>query len=107
VQLLPDGLRLRIHLYFVLDYLPRDTRHVYRLPGKHVSVVPQELDERAFLFGSEAGADGRCFAFIGEAKVRFLISSTRRMVVVGVAYFIGIMRSFPNVVLWLAADRGG
>jgi hypothetical protein len=37
----------------------------------------------------------------------FLISSTRRMVVVGVAYFIGIMRSFPNVVLWLAADRGG
>jgi hypothetical protein len=37
----------------------------------------------------------------------FLISSTRRMVVVGVAYFIGIMRSFPNGVLWLAADRGG
>jgi hypothetical protein len=32
----------------------------------------QKLDERAFLFGGEAGTDDRHLAFVGETKVGFL-----------------------------------
>jgi hypothetical protein len=39
------------------------------LPCEYVSVILQELDERAFLFVIQAGADGGGFVFISEPKV--------------------------------------
>jgi hypothetical protein len=46
-----------------------DSQHVRGLPCEHVSVVLQKLDEHTFLFGSDAGADDRGLALIGETKV--------------------------------------
>jgi hypothetical protein len=34
----------------VLNYHPRDPRHLRRLPDKHVYISPEEGDEREFLF---------------------------------------------------------
>jgi hypothetical protein len=59
----------------VLDQFSRDSRHIRRLPCEYVSVILQKLDERAFLFVIQAGADDGGFAFISEPKVdsfRFL-----------------------------------
>jgi hypothetical protein len=39
VEILPDRLRLRIHLWFVLSQLYRDSRHVRGLPCEHILVV--------------------------------------------------------------------
>jgi hypothetical protein len=38
-----------IDLQMVLNHLPRDQRHLRRLPGKHVDMSPEEGDEREFL----------------------------------------------------------
>jgi hypothetical protein len=35
----------------VLDQLSRYSRHVYGFPCKHIDILPQEADERVFLFG--------------------------------------------------------
>ena len=48
---------VRAHHQVMLDHLPRDPGHVRRLPGKHVCVVPEEGDERAFLFAAQVTAD--------------------------------------------------
>jgi hypothetical protein len=53
----------------VLDQFSWDSRHIRRLPCEYVSVILQELDERAFLFVIQAGADDGSFAFISEPKV--------------------------------------
>jgi hypothetical protein len=53
----------------VLGQLSRDSRHVHRFPCEHVSIVLQELDERAFLFVVEAGTDDCGLAFIRESKI--------------------------------------
>src|SRR6266511_148624 len=42
----------------VLDYLPGNTGDIRWLPGKHIDILPQEGNERAFLFVIEGGADG-------------------------------------------------
>jgi hypothetical protein len=34
----------------VLDYLPRNPRHLRWLPGKHGDISPEEGDKREFLF---------------------------------------------------------
>jgi hypothetical protein len=34
----------------MLNHLPRDPRHLRRLPGKHIDVSPEEGDEREILF---------------------------------------------------------
>jgi hypothetical protein len=39
------------------------------LPCQYILVVLQKTDEHVFLFGSEAGADDRRLAFVGEAEV--------------------------------------
>jgi hypothetical protein len=52
----------------VLGQLSRDSQHVCRLPCEHVLIVLQELDEHAFLFIVEAGADDCSLAFIKESK---------------------------------------
>ena len=41
----------------VLGQFPRDTRQVLIGPGKDVSVLTEELDERAFLFLVQPGTD--------------------------------------------------
>ena len=51
VHLLSDGPRIRVYSQVVLNHLPRDPRHIGRLPCEHVSVCPKEGDEREFLFG--------------------------------------------------------
>jgi hypothetical protein len=68
-QLLSDRPRLGIDLQFVLGQLSRDSRHIRRLPCEYVSVILQKLDERAFLFVIQAGADDGSLAFISEPEV--------------------------------------
>jgi hypothetical protein len=53
----------------VLGQFSWDSRHIRRLPCEYVSVILQELDERAFLFVIQARADDGGFAFISEPKV--------------------------------------
>jgi hypothetical protein len=53
----------------VLGQFSRDSRHIRKLPFEYVSVILQELDERAFLFVVQARADDGSLAFIGEPKV--------------------------------------
>jgi hypothetical protein len=68
-QLLSDRPHLGIDLQFVLDQLSRDSQHIRRLPCEYVSVILQKLDERAFLFVIQAGADDGSLAFINEPEV--------------------------------------
>ena len=60
---------MKVHFEFVLGQLSRDYRHVRGLPCKHVTVVLQELDKRAFLFVVEAGTYDCGLAFIRESEV--------------------------------------
>jgi hypothetical protein len=53
----------------VLDQFSRDSRHIRRLPCEYVSVILQELDERAFLFVIQARTDDGRLALIGEPEV--------------------------------------
>ena len=48
---------LWINIESVLSEFSRDTRHVRRLPCKDVSVLTDELDERAFLFWIQVSTD--------------------------------------------------
>jgi hypothetical protein len=68
-QLLSNRPRLGIDLQFVLDQLSWDSRHIRRLPCEYVSDILQKLDERAFLFVTQAGADDGSLAFISEPEV--------------------------------------
>jgi hypothetical protein len=53
----------------VLGQFSRDSRHIRRLLCEYVSVILQKLDECAFLFVIQAGADDGGFAFISEPEV--------------------------------------
>jgi hypothetical protein len=77
-QLLLDRPHLGIDLQFVLGQLSRDSRHIHRLPCEYVSVILQKLDERAFLFVIQAGADDGSLAFISEPEVDSLCFLSRR-----------------------------
>jgi hypothetical protein len=68
-QLLSDRPRLGLDFQLVLGQFSRDPRHIRRLPCEYVSVILQKLDERAFLFVVQAGADDGGLAFIGEPEV--------------------------------------
>jgi hypothetical protein len=39
-----------VDLQMLLNHLPRDPRHLRWLPGKHIDIIPEEGDEREFLF---------------------------------------------------------
>ena len=54
---LSDWLKFWINIKSVLNELSRYTRHVRRFPCKDVTVLTDELDERAFLFRIQIGAD--------------------------------------------------
>jgi hypothetical protein len=41
----------------VLDQLPRHAEHIRGIPHEDVSVLPEEADERVFLFVTEVGPD--------------------------------------------------
>jgi hypothetical protein len=45
-----DRSGVRVDLQMVLNHLPRDPRHLRRLPGQHVDISPEEGDDREFLF---------------------------------------------------------
>jgi hypothetical protein len=53
----------------VLGQFSRDSLHVRRLPCEYILIVFQELDEHAFLFVVEAGADNCSLAFIRESQI--------------------------------------
>jgi hypothetical protein len=53
----------------VLSQFSWDSRHIRRLPCEYVSVILQELDERAFLFVIQAGADDGGLALVSEPDV--------------------------------------
>jgi hypothetical protein len=62
----------------VLGQFSQDSRHICRLPCEYILFILQKLDERAFLFVIQAGADDGGFAFISEPEVdcfRFLSRS--------------------------------
>jgi hypothetical protein len=61
-----------IDINFVLNQLSWDTRHVGRLPGEGIFVVPEKVGEREFLFFREVGTDGRCLGGITGAQVDLL-----------------------------------
>jgi hypothetical protein len=45
-----DRSSIGVDLQMVLNHLPRDPRHLQWLPGKHVDIIPEEGDEREFIF---------------------------------------------------------
>jgi hypothetical protein len=45
-----DGLSEWVHVEFVLNQFPRDSRHVSRLTYEDVPIFLKEFDEREFLF---------------------------------------------------------
>jgi hypothetical protein len=61
---------------FVLSEFPRDTRHVGWLPCKDVTVLTEELGERAFLCLGEAGADDDLLAGVARDEVNMGVSNT-------------------------------
>jgi hypothetical protein len=46
-----------VDLQMVLNHLPRDPKHLRRLPGKHVHISPEEGDECEFLFAIQITQD--------------------------------------------------
>jgi hypothetical protein len=54
---------------FVLGQFSRDSWHVRRLPCEYIPIILQKLDERAFLFVVEAGADDCSISFIRESQI--------------------------------------
>jgi hypothetical protein len=46
-----DGLDIRVEVKFLLYQLPRNSRHISRLPCGDVPIFLGEFDEREFLFG--------------------------------------------------------
>ena len=61
VEKLLDRFKLGINIESVLSEFPRYTWHVRRLPCKNVPVLMDELDEHAFLFRIQIGADAKLF----------------------------------------------
>jgi hypothetical protein len=49
----------------VFSQLPGDSRHVGRTSCKNVSVVPEEVGEREFLFGVEVSPDDDFLGCVG------------------------------------------
>jgi hypothetical protein len=60
-----DDLGSRQNAKLVLGDLPRDARHVGRLPGKSVLAGAEKVDERVFLFSRQLGADPHRFGWVG------------------------------------------
>jgi hypothetical protein len=85
---------LRVHFEFVLGHLSRNSRYVRGLPCEHVSVVLQELDERAFLFVIEAGTNDRGLRSLENSRLILLVSSVGRIEVAIGASFEGIVKPF-------------
>ncbi len=56
-QFLFNWLGIRSHHEFVLNHLPGNFRHVWRLPRKHVCIVAEEGDELEFLFAAQRRPD--------------------------------------------------
>jgi hypothetical protein len=46
-----DGIGIGIDVRFLLYQLPRDSRHVNRLPCKNIPVFLEEFDKHKFLIG--------------------------------------------------------
>jgi hypothetical protein len=63
------GGSFRIDVEAVLDQLPGHSWHVRWLPREDVAVSPEEVDERVFLFGVEAGPDGGGLAAVACPEV--------------------------------------
>jgi hypothetical protein len=94
---------LRIGLQFVLVQFSRDSRHILRLPCKYVSVILQELDERAFLFVVEARADDGGLAFISKPQVDPLCLFSR----LHRGHSLSFIRRYCEVFLSLCVRLGG
>jgi hypothetical protein len=50
----------------VLNHLPRNLRHLRRLLGKHVDIIPEEGDERVFLFAIQITRDTSSLSSLGS-----------------------------------------
>jgi hypothetical protein len=48
---------LRVYIQSMLDQLPRHPWHICWFPYEYVSVSPKEVDEREFLFVTQARTD--------------------------------------------------
>ena len=56
---LSDRLKFRINIESMLSEFSRYTWHVRRFPREDVPILTDELDERAFLFRIQIGADAK------------------------------------------------
>jgi hypothetical protein len=52
-----DQSGIGVDLQMVFNHLPRDPRHLRRLPGKYVDISSEEGDEREFLFAVQITRD--------------------------------------------------
>jgi hypothetical protein len=52
-----DRSGIRVDLQMVLNHLPRDPRHLRRMPGKHIDISPEEGDEHEFPFAVQITRD--------------------------------------------------
>jgi hypothetical protein len=48
---------IKVDLQMMLNHHPRDPEHLWQLPGKHINIVPEEGDEREFLFVAQVPRD--------------------------------------------------
>jgi hypothetical protein len=76
-QLLSNRPHLGIDLQFVLGQFSQDSRHIRMLPCEYVLVILQKLDERAFLFVIQAGADDCSLVFVSKPKIDSLCFLSR------------------------------
>ena len=67
-----DRFKLGINIESVLSEFPWYTWHVRRLPCKDVPVLTDELDEHAFLFWIQIGADAELLGRIARHEVNKL-----------------------------------
>ena len=70
-----DRLGVLAGVKFVLDVLPRGTRHVLGGPCEDIPILTEEVDELAFLFAVEAGAYVNVLAAAGVfwVELHFLV----------------------------------
>jgi hypothetical protein len=68
MQALLDRLGAWPDLQGMLSDFPRNAWHIQRFPCKDVFVCMEEVDERAFLFGGERGADAHHLS-LGATRV--------------------------------------
>ena len=89
----------------MLGDFPWDNWHVQGFPHKDVFVVAEEVDERAFLFGGEHGANAYRFALGAAGIYEDLLGALCRFERPG--WFLRVGRSFDGLLFEGGEFSGG